>query len=89
MKQLGAVEHLPRFTFLPGEKVMQLVGMPGPDVDDCEVLEDAGGAVVKIRFQVYGVGPTHEEWVPHDRIMWQRGSETSVRYAQWKQEQGQ
>ncbi|WP_333571291.1 hypothetical protein [Sphingomonas sp.] len=72
------------FRFLPNEHVLHIIGWPGPDTDDCEVLQDDGGDKVLIRYQVYGKGPFHENWVTRDMIMWKRGSETSTRYRQWK-----
>lgn len=70
------------FQLLPGEKVQHVVGMPGPDTDDCEVISQEGDAV-KIRFQVWGKGPVLEDTVPLSLIVWRRGSPTSQRYHAW------
>jgi hypothetical protein len=75
------------FLFLPGERVLQIVGMPGPDTDDCTIIEDNGGERVLIEFQVYGSGPVHRGSVPRTAIMWNRGSETSKRFHKWKASQ--
>lgn len=72
------------FQLLPGEKVLWIVGMPGPDTDDCEVVSQDGDRVT-IRFRVYGSGPWHEDTIPVSRITWLRGSETSARYRKWKE----
>lgn len=70
------------FQLLPGEKVLQIVGMPGPDTDDCEVISQDGDQVT-IRFQVYGRGPWFEETVPLSKLLWLQGSDTSKRYRDW------
>lgn len=72
------------FRLLPGEKVLQIVGMPGPDTDECEVVDDAGGDTVLIRFQVYGRGNVYEERVKRSCLAWLHGSETSRRFNEWR-----
>lgn len=46
--------------FKVGEIALQEVGFPGPDLDDCTILEYLGDGEYKIKFQVYGSGPWHE-----------------------------
>lgn len=65
--------------FEPGDKLQWIVGMPGPDVDDCEILAQEGDKV-KIKFQVYGKGPFREDWISASLLRWKRGSEISARY---------
>jgi hypothetical protein len=72
------------FQLLPGEQVLWIVGMPGPDVDKCEVVSQDGDAVT-IRFQVWGQGPFHEKVVSLERdITWRKDSDTECRHRQWK-----
>lgn len=72
------------FLFLPGEKVEWIVGMPGPDTDDCVIINDDGGDKVEIRFQVWGKGPFHTKMINRDMIVWRKGSATAQRYHEWK-----
>lgn len=71
------------FQFLPGEKVMWIIGQPGPDTDDCQVISQDGPNVT-IEFQVFGQGPLHTKTIDWSQICWMRGSETSKRFAAWK-----
>lgn len=72
------------FPLIPGEKVLLVVGMPGPDVEECEVLEQDGGRV-KVRFQVLSRGPFYEEWKPFDQIIWWTHSDAHKRFKEWKE----
>lgn len=47
-------------TFEPGEKATWIVGLPGPDLDDCEVVCVLPDGTYKVRLQVFGSGPWHE-----------------------------
>ena len=51
----------PADKFKVGEKCLWVVGMPGPDVDDCEIIADIGDGTYRIRYQVYGQGEFFEE----------------------------
>lgn len=46
--------------FEVGEVALHVVGLPGPDMDECTILEYVGDGQYKIKFQVYGVGKWHE-----------------------------
>ena len=72
------------FRFLPGEKILHEVGWPGPDLDDCEVIEDDGGPTVLVRYQVYGRGPFHEWRRDRKMLHWIHGGETSIRFRKFK-----
>lgn len=72
------------FQLLPGEKVQRIVGMPGPDLDDCEVVSQDGDKVT-IRGQVWGRGPVYEDVVNLANIVWKSGSATSDRFAKWQE----
>lgn len=74
----------PIFRFLPGEKVLWIVGMPGPETDECEIISDDGGEKVRIRFQVWGEGQFHEKDVARGIIVWNKWTETSMRFHHWK-----
>lgn len=39
---------------------MQMVAFPGPDMDDCEIVEYLGDGIYKIKYQIYGRGPWHD-----------------------------
>ena len=69
------------FRFTPGERLLLVVGMPGPDTEPCVVASDKGGKQVTVR--IMAKGKVQETTVPRDRIMWLRGSETSKRFNEW------
>ena len=46
--------------FIVGEKCKWVVGWPGPDMDDCEIVSDNGDGTYVVRFQCWGKGPFHE-----------------------------
>jgi hypothetical protein len=48
--------------FKVGEKCLHVVGMPGPDVDDCEIIDDIGDGIYRIRYQVYDQGSFFEKY---------------------------
>lgn len=48
--------------FTVGEKCLWVVAMPGPDVDDCEIIDDIGEGIYMIRYQVYGHGRFFESY---------------------------
>lgn len=63
----------------PGDKILWIVGMPGPDTDDMEVLEVEDGKV-RIRYKTWGQGPSRETWISPSQIVWMKGTEFSARY---------
>lgn len=65
----------------PGDKLLWIVGMPGPDTDDMEVLSVEGDRV-RIKYQVYGKGPFFEKLISPHSIMWRRDSEFAARLQQ-------
>lgn len=72
----------PVFKLLPGEKVLLIVGMPGPDMEPATVVSDDGKDLV-VRYQVYEQGRFYEEVKPRTAVLWRRGSDTAHRYAAW------
>lgn len=48
--------------FTVGEKCLWVVAMPGPDVDDCEIIDDIGEGIYRIRYQVYYQGSFFERY---------------------------
>lgn len=71
------------FQFLPGEKLLWVVGMPGPDYDDCEVVSQ-NGSEVTINYRVWGGEKIHTKTVHWSELAWKIGSETSNRYNEWR-----
>lgn len=47
--------------YQPGERVLWIVGWPGPDVDEAEIVRKNDDGTYRIRFQVYGQGDWHED----------------------------
>lgn len=45
--------------FKPGEIAQWIVGLPGPDMDECVVVGKNDDGTYAVTFQVYGTGPWH------------------------------
>lgn len=50
----------PADKFEIGDKCTWVVGMPGADVDTCEIIADNGDGTYQIKYQVYGQGEFFE-----------------------------